>query len=203
MTHSMNQKVREGYNQAAAAYTNTFRNQFKNNSHLDLLIQRLKNGDQVLDLGCGGGKPIDSYLVEQGFKVTGIDISEEQIKLAQQNVPAGNFMVCDMSELTANQFQVDAVVCFYAIFHIPKEQHLQVLKLMRTFLKPGGSLLLTMGASEWEGKEDDFCGAEMYWSHYGEERNVELVKEAGFTLLFHEIDTTGDERHLIVLAEAN
>ena len=73
---------------------------------------------------------------------------------------------------------------------------------MRSFLQPGGLLLLTMGASEWEGKEDDFCGAEMYWSHYGAEQNLKLVKEAGFSVLFNEIDTTGGEKHLIVLAEA-
>lgn len=198
----MNQKVKEGYNRAANAYSNKFRDQFKSNRHLDMLIQKLEKGSTIVDIGCGSGAPIDAYLVRHGFAVTGIDISEEQIKLAKENVPEATYEVMDMSDLKKEQFQVDAVVSFYALFHIPREQHLHVVQLMRSFLRPNGLLLITMGASEWEGKDDDFCGTEMYWSHFGVEQNKELITTAGFSILFDEIDTTGDEKHLIVLARA-
>lgn len=196
----MNQKVHEGYNKSAKAYSSVFRDQFKNNKHLELLIERLKSGAKVLDVGCGGGKPIDSYLVQRGFEVIGFDISEEQIKLAKLNVPEAQYSVMDMSDLKEGQFQVDAVVSFYALFHIPREQHLHILQLFRTFVKTNGLILLTMGADDWEGKEDDFCGAEMYWSHYGAEKNLDIVEQSGFKVIFSEIDTAGNEKHLIVLA---
>lgn len=199
--NTMNQKVRAGYNVAAQAYSSAFRDQFKNNRHLDLLLEKLPHHARVLDVGCGAGKPIDSYLSERGCSVIGIDISEEQIKLAQQNVPQAEYQVLDMSELTAGQFSVDAVVSFYALFHIPRNTHLAVLKQMATFLHSGGFLLLTMGADDWEGKEDDFCGAEMYWSHFGATKNKQLVEDAGFTILFAEVDPAGNEKHLVVLAE--
>jgi 2-polyprenyl-3-methyl-5-hydroxy-6-metoxy-1,4-benzoquinol methylase len=35
----------------------------------------------ILDVGCGGGIPIAKYLVEKGFRVTGIDSSEKMIRL--------------------------------------------------------------------------------------------------------------------------
>lgn len=198
---TMNQLVKAGYNKAATAYSSDFRDQFKNNRHLDLLLAKLPSQPTVLDIGCGSGKPIDAYLTSQGCRVIGIDISEEQIKLARTNVPSAEYHVLDMSELQPGQFSVDAVVSFYALFHIPRETHLAVLQKIKSFLKPGGYLLITMGAHDWVGKEDDFCGAEMYWSHYGADKNKELLQEAGFTIVFDEIDTAGNEEHLVVLGQ--
>ena len=57
-----------------------------------------------------------------------------------------------------------------------------------------------MGAGEWEGTEADFHGVEMYWSHFGAERNRELVEAAGLVVEVDEIDTSCDERHQVILA---
>ena len=76
--------------------------------------------------------------------------------------------------------------------------------MLRTFagcLTHGGLLLVTMGANEWEGTEDDFHGVPMYWSHYDSVTNRRLIEEAGFRVLVDEIDQQRNERHQIVLAE--
>lgn len=198
----MNQKVKAGYNKAAESYSFAFRDQFKNEPHLARLVAVVPNGSHVLDVGCGAGKPVDSYLIRNGMKVTGIDISEAQIALARSQVPEAEYAVRDMSELVTGEFQVDAVVSFYAIFHTAREQHGELLQKFRSFLSPGGYLLVTMGANDWVGKEDDFCGAEMYWSHFDAETNKQLIIDAGFELEFAEIDLTGGEKHLVVLARA-
>lgn len=54
----------------------------------------------------------------------------------------------------------------------------------------------------YEGKEDDFFGGEMYWSHFGAKENRRLVENAGFKVLLDEIDKTGGEKHQILLAQA-
>ncbi len=198
----MNQKVKAGYNKAAKNYSSEFRDQFKNEKHLAKLVGALPPSSKVLDIGCGAGKPIDRYLISRGMKVTGIDISEAQIELAKLYVPEANYEVRDMSELQDGEYQVDAVVSFYAIFHTPRENHLDLLKKFSSLLKPYGHLLITMGASDWEGKEDNFFGAEMHWSHYGAEKNKELIEEAGFEIIFSEVDNAGGEKHLVVLARA-
>ncbi len=41
----------------------------------------------------------------------------------------------------------------------------------------------------------------MFWSHYGTEKNLEIIKNTGFEILESEIQTTGDEKHQIVLAK--
>jgi 2-polyprenyl-3-methyl-5-hydroxy-6-metoxy-1,4-benzoquinol methylase len=57
----------------------------------ELRRQSIRRG-LVIDLGCGGGI-LAEQLAAGGFDVLGIDISEAQIALAQQRVPAGEFRV--------------------------------------------------------------------------------------------------------------
>lgn len=194
-----NNFVKAQYNKLAENYL-AGRNQFKNNRYLEKLNDLLPTGSQILDIGCGAGKPIDKFLIDNGHKVIGIDISEKQIELAKINLPQGEFKVEDMSDFADKEYSVDAVVSFYAIFHTKRESHQQILNTINSFLKKRGLLLITMGATEWEGKEDNFFGGEMEWSHYGKEENIKLVKNAGFEIILSEIDTSGGENHLVILA---
>ena len=177
------------------------RDQFGSEKYLDKLVDLLKPRSKVLDVGCGAGKPVDNFLVDRGFEVIGIDISKKQIELAKQNISKANFEIKDMSKLRKGEYRVDAVVSFYAIFHIPRESHGDLFKKMSSFLLPDGLLLVTMGSSEWEGKEDNFYGAKMWWSHYDPKKNREIIESAGFEILLDEIDTAGEERHQVVLAK--
>lgn len=195
----INDLVKQGYNKAAENYSSK-RDQFENNKYLEQLAKLLKPGVTVLDIGCGSGVPVDKYLVDKGFKVTGFDISEKQIELAKQNVPEASFEVKDMSGLKKGEYKVDAVVSFYAIFHTPREKHQELFKKINSFLPQGGYILVTMGAGEYEGTEEDFHGTKMWWSHYGHEKNKEIVENAGFKILLDEINTGGNERHQIIMA---
>lgn len=49
---------------------------------------RLIHGQRILDLGCGNGR-LALKLAQAGNAVTGIDTSEEQIRLAQENIVRG------------------------------------------------------------------------------------------------------------------
>lgn len=192
--------VKEGYNKIAKTYS-AQRDLFKNDKYLAELAKLLKPNSTVLDIGCGSGIPVDKYLIDKGFKVIGIDISDEQIKLARQNIPGATFEVKNMSDLKEGDYQVDAVVSFYAIFHTPREEHPELFKKINSFLSAGGLILVTKGSGEWEGTKEDFHGSKMWWSHYGAEKNKEIVKNTGFEILLNEIDTSGDERHLFILAK--
>lgn len=192
--------VKTGYNICAKSYTED-RDLFKNDKYLNDLVKVLKKGSKILDIGCGSGVPIDKFLLEKGFDITGIDISDEQIRLAKQNLPKGDFIVGDMSQIQFPVESFDAIVSFYAIFHIPREKHLSLFKKIYKLLKPEGYILVTMGAGEWEGMEEDFHGTKMFWSHYGREKNIEIVKSAGFKIIYEMVDTSGNERHLVIFAQ--
>jgi cyclopropane fatty-acyl-phospholipid synthase-like methyltransferase len=191
--------VKNGYNQIAEKYLQD-RDQFKNIRYLEKFIGLLKPGSKILDIGCGAGQPIDEYLIKKGFKVIGIDISEKQIELARQNVPMATFKVKDMSLFKHGEYNIEAVVSFYAIFHILRENHLKLFKIINSFLPKDGLILVSMGFSEWEGTEDDFHGAKMFWSHYNAKKNKEIIKKAGFKVLLDEIDTSRGEKHQMIIA---
>ena len=192
--------VRRGYETCARDYVES-RNQFQNVAQLQDLAGRLVIGARILDLGCGSGKPIDAFFLANGFDVTGVDISEEQIRLARQALPSGRFVQGEMTEVDFPPESFEAIVSFYAIFHVPREEHAVLLGKAWSLLRPGGHILVTMGSGEWEGTEEDFHGTKMFWSHYGREKNLQLIQEAGFTLVSEQIDTSGGEEHLVVLAQ--
>lgn len=192
-------QVKIGYNQIANEYAKN-RDQFKNLKYLEILNSYLNPHSTILDIGCGSGRPVDEYFIKHGHKIVGIDISDEQIKLAKSNFPGQKFLVRDMDNLAANEYQVDAVVSFYAIFHIPREKHEELFKKLRTYLPTGRYLLVTMGFSEWEGTED-FHGTQMHWSHFSHEKNTEIVANSGFEIVLDEIDASGDERHQVIVAK--
>jgi len=196
-----NNFVRKSYNIIAKNYERD-RNQFNNGRYLERLNSLIFPCSSILDIGCGTGKPIDQYLVSKGHKVTGIDISEEMIKLAENNVPDACYQLMNMSDLKYNQFSVDVIVSFYAIFHTVRESHALLFKKMRSFLKSNGLLLVTMGSSDRKLKVENYYDVPMYWSQFKPRANRNIIEGAGFEILLDEIDDSGNQHHQIVLAKA-
>jgi len=200
-SEKVSQRVRTSYDEIGELYTARRSDLATAESYLEQLVTRLPAGSTVLDIGCGAGVPIDRALLAKGLRVIGIDISPKQIERARELNPAGAYRVGDMLDLQPYEYQVDAVVSFFAIFHVPREHHGSLLRVMRSFLQPEGLLLVTMGASGDEGW-DDFFGREMFWSQYDPKQNRRLLEEAGFAVMLDEIDTSGEERHQILFARA-
>lgn len=175
------------------------RYQYINYQYLEKLNNLLEPNSVILDLGCGSGRPIDRYFIIKGHKVTGIDFSKKQIELAKIRVPQAEYLVKDISKLKLAEYQVDAVVSFYTIVHIPRETHQELFDKVNSFLPVGGLVLVTMGASEWEGIEA-FYGVKMYFSHFGPEKNRGIIEKSGFEVILDEIDTSIGEQHQVILA---
>lgn len=191
--------VRAGYEQVAETYL-ARRDRVSNLKYVDMLVALLPAGARVLDVGCGAGVPVAQYLVSRGCTITGIDISAKQIELARREVPEGTFLVRSMSSLAASEYHVDAIVSIYAIVHIPREEHQALFRTLPSFLPSNGAILLVMPPGEWEGVEE-FHGATMAWSHYDRKRNRQMLETAGFRVIFDEVDSSGDERYNVLLAQ--
>lgn len=191
--------IKKGYNQIAWAYQNE-RDLLKSGKYLQKLLQLIKPQSYILDLGCGSGDPIDIELIKHGHLVVGLDISPVQIELAKKNCPTGSFSVRDIQTLLPKEFEADCVVSFYTFFHIAKEKQLKLLKTVNTFLPIGGLFLLTMGDTDFEGYHELY-EAKMWSSQYGPQKNAQLLTEAGFEILINTIDTSGREKHQILLCK--
>jgi SAM-dependent methyltransferase len=148
-----------------------------------LILDALPAGAQVLELGCGPGVPTTRALAER-FAVTGVDLSAVQLRLARQNLPGVAFVQADMARLGVAPASYDAVVAFYSLIHVPREEQAGLLGRIAGWLKPGGWFVATMGAhDEAVGYEGEWLGVPMYWSCYDAATNRRLVGEAGFEIV--------------------
>jgi len=193
--------VQQGYDHIARDYT-AWREEEPLLFRAELLdlANRLPPDATVLDAGCGAGVPVTQFLSER-FRVIGIDLSEEQLNLARQSVPRATFLHQDMSDLDLAPQSFDAVTCFYALIHVPRDQHARVLENFNRVLKPNGYLLLITGNNDNPDDVDDFFGAKMYWSHYDRATSLQMISDAGFEI---EWDKVVSDRpsgsHTLVLA---
>ncbi len=204
----MKRIVKEGYD--LGKYAKYFGRNHNINSfqkaYFDILIQKLPGKSNILDLGCGTGLPFDSYLIDNGHDVTGIDIAENQIKFAEDNIKKGNFIIGDFTKYKFNNNNFNAVIALYSIFHIPKEEHEIIIKMIYDYLLKDGYLLITMGVEETKGIEldNDFCGnVKMAWSNYDSEKNIGIIKNNGFDIIKfdNEANYGSEEEHLWILAK--
>ena len=157
------------------------------------LSEALSSGAAVLDLGCGAGLPVTRWLACR-FTVTGVDVSGRQLELAQHNVPEATLIRADMIELNFAPETFDVVVAFHSIIHVPRNQHPALCRRIHRWLKPGGLFLASWATSAWEGEELDWngWGASMWWSHHDKETNVQILRDAGFTIGSEEERTGSD-----------
>lgn len=206
MGNDIRKIVEEGYDKGD--YAGKFRVSSTPNEmeqhFLERLIEEVGKDGKILDFGCGIGIPFDNYLAEKGLEVTGIDISQKHIEQAKKNVPQANFIKGDFSKHKFDEESFDAIISFYAIFHIPREEHQNLLSKMCSLLKAGGLILVTLGTfgSEY-GEEQDWCGAPMAWSTYEPEEYKKIITNAGFKIVEEKYEgKLGDEEfHYWVLAK--
>jgi cyclopropane fatty-acyl-phospholipid synthase-like methyltransferase len=160
---------------------------------LEDLSRNLPPGAAVLDLGCGAGIPATRWLSEQGYTVTGVDVSARQLELARRYVPGAAFIKSDMMDLVFRPETFEAVVAFHSIIHVPREEHPALLANIHRWLQPGGAFLATLTITAYEGEDGDWegWGAAMRWSHHDAETNRKMLREAGFEILHAEPRTMG------------
>jgi SAM-dependent methyltransferase len=153
---------------------------------MDALSSRLAPGSRVLDLGSGSGVPTARELARR-HAVTGIDISQAQVELARANVPEATFVVGDLASADFDPASFDAVVALYSITHVPRDEHAAVFARIARWLRPGGWLAATLGASDDPGWRGMWLGVEMFFSSWDVETNRRLLHEAGFELVVDEV----------------
>lgn len=130
----------------------------------------LMEGKSVCDFGCGPGLYATRF-AKTGAEVTGIDLSERSIKYARNNGKNENLEIEYILGNYLNFYtekRFDLITMIYCDFSVlSPEQRSELLKRFRTFLKPGGSLLL------------DVSSTELYKSSE-EKHDYEYSKEDGF-----------------------
>ena len=150
-------------------------------------------GELVLDVGCGSGVIAD-FLARSGTTVIGIDGSEAAVAFAratfardnlrfQQGLVDGDFVV---------PRPVDTIYCLEVIEHVYLEQAIDMLRVFRSHLAPGGRVYLTTpnAHSPWPAIEwllDFFrlaphLAGDQHVAAYSGRVLADLCRKAGFTV---------------------
>jgi ubiquinone/menaquinone biosynthesis C-methylase UbiE len=181
--------VQRGYDEVAREYARLEGEQvWPRMRWLAMVLDTLEPGSDVLDLGCGSGVPADVEIAKL-HDLTGVDISEEQIRLARENVPKGRFLCGDASALTLAPDSFDAVISFYTLEHIPRVEHAELLRKIHRWLRPGGHLLMSMEAGDYDDVIGHWLGVSMFLSCFPPQEMKPMVVEAGFEILETRVET--------------
>jgi SAM-dependent methyltransferase len=189
--------VADGYDRIATRYLewSPLRPSEARRHYLELACELIPAGADVLELGCGAGIPMTVALAD-GRHVTGVDISATQVRLARTNVPDATFLQADMTTLAFEPETFDAIVAFYSLTHVPRDELAELLARIRGWLRPGGTFIASFGADDDPGGiEADWLGVDMYFSHFGAKKNRRLVEEAGLEIESAEIVVEPEDRH--------
>lgn len=193
--------VRRGYDAVAETY---LRERLTDSADVRLIAElesRLPDGAKVLDLGCGAGAPVAARLAQR-FRVTGLDISESQLQLARHAVPTADFVLANMITADLGKAIYDGVCSYYAMIHVPRDSHRDILQKVYQALKPGGVALLCLGAQDLEADYDEICGTPMFWSHFDADTYLAMLPVLGFDIEVSALVTDEsypESRHLFVL----
>jgi arsenite methyltransferase len=152
-------------------------------------LAELKEGETVLDLGCGGG--LDVFLAAQRVgsqgKVIGVDMTPQMIEKASENARRGNFHNVDfrlgeIEGLPVETGSVDVIISNCVMNLAPDK--LAAFKEAFRVLRPNGRMLISDLVTEGELPEDirqsfEAWGACIAGALEGNEY-LETIETAGF-----------------------
>lgn len=168
---------------------------------LDPILRTTPRGSQVLDLGCGTGVPA-ARILSRRFRVTGVDISDVQLRRARRLVPGARFVRADLSEVDFPPRSFAAVISLYSIIHVPREEHRPIFRKVARWLTPGGWFLAILGDSAYEGSEPAWLGSDapMLWSQYGAATYRRWFGAEGFRIVREQFVPESGGGHQLFLA---
>lgn len=158
---------------------------------------------RLLDLGCGAGEPVSKYFVDRDWSVTGVDFSKNMLELAAKYVPEMNTQHGNISEVSFEPNQFNAITASYSLFHIPSEKHEALFQNFYQWLQPQGKALFTYATHEYTGSHEfngykNFLGHELFYSHKNPGQLFKDLKNIGFTVEDAQFREIGGETFLWV-----
>lgn len=130
------------FDRYAQTYDSGFMGKASGRFYTDLIkALDVKDGDAVLDVGCGTGSILAFIGMQRKIRGFGLDVSENMIGLAKEKKPGFDFVTGACAALPYADESMDVVMACMAYHHFPDQE--QFRKEALRVLKPGGSLYIS------------------------------------------------------------
>ena len=152
----------------------------------DKFLERLNEGDYILDFGCGSGRDT-KYFLKKGMVVDAIDGSVNLCKLASEytGIKVRNILFQELDE----QEKYDGIWACASILHLSKEELSVVLDKMIAALKKNGIIYTSFKYGDFEGERNG-----RYFTDFTDKSFKEFIKDVK-DIVIEEYWITGDVRH--------
>ena len=151
--------LQAGYDRVAEHYATEYFRELERKPFdcelLDRLAERVKGKGTVCELGCGPGQ-VARYLRDRGVDIRGLDLSDEMVNVARRLNPDIPFSQGDMLALDFTDSSIAALVLFYSIIHIKREDVVRAFQEMWRVLIPGGSVFVSFHRGDGELHRDEW-----------------------------------------------
>ncbi|MDR0306236.1 MAG: class I SAM-dependent methyltransferase [Chitinispirillales bacterium] len=147
------------------------------NNTYDYLIKILKENDNILDLACGPAQ-ISKYIKDRiNVNITGVDLSNEMLKIANKNIPDGVFT--NESIITYNsKINYNLIIIGFGIPYLNKEQTIKCIQNSITMLKNNGHIYISFMDGNKEGFEKTSFGKDNeFYIYYHKKEEIENILE--------------------------
>ncbi|MCX6383411.1 MAG: class I SAM-dependent methyltransferase [Actinobacteria bacterium] len=135
-----------------------------------------KRGRLLLDAGCGTGKNMD-ILISEGFKVKGIDISDDSINFCKSR-GINDLKSCSICNIEYESDFFDLVYCIDVLGNLSDQQRKDALKEFYRVLKPSGILILNSAALKWLSSQHDIVVG--IKKRFAKKELIDLIESTGF-----------------------
>ncbi len=146
------------------------------------LINELKPNSAILDLGCGTAQLTAPEIVKANHSFTGIDSSEEMLKIAKKITPTAEFLHMDFSALDLDK-KYDAVTAYFSLLMLPKNMITVTLKSLADIINKDGYLIISMVQGDFDYIEIPFFSKKARASAYLTEDLKLVVESMGFEVV--------------------
>jgi ubiquinone/menaquinone biosynthesis C-methylase UbiE len=126
---------------------------------------------KLLDVACGTGTH-DKKLIENSFKVVGVDINSEMLKIAKNKVKKAKFIKGDMSSLKLKE-KFNIIICLFTAINYNKNisELKKTIKNFYNLLNKNGIVIFDLGLTKKNTKEEFPVGMTTY-----SENNLQIVR---------------------------
>jgi len=190
-------RTMQAYNQTAEEYAEKTR-QLDMSHEREIFLRNMRPRGYILDIGCDCGKDAKIFS-DIGYKVTGIDISENLLTITRKTSPTSQFVQTDFRQIPFLEQSFDGLWASASLLHAEKKSEVPELlaEWNRVFRTEGKAYIIVKQRKGKEDMEDQrYQGVVKHYCYFEEDEIRELVQKAGFKQVITELPNKQESHHI-------